>query len=94
MTELEEEWDILKLDDDIEWSHIQILNRLHNNDIDCILADIWTDDNIAYLVGVTAHKNDIANALGMHRESVYCLYDQCFVILNLFQEKYLRGLIK
>ena len=89
-----DDWDIFKLDDDIEWSHIQVLKRLHSKDIDCTFVDIWTNDNIAILVGCNTNNFKIAQALQIHEEVIYNDFDHAFVIINLFQEKYLRGMLK
>ena len=86
-------FDILNLDDDIEWSHIQLLKYLNENGIECVFADMWTDDNIAWLVGCNTNNRRLAKVLGVHEECIYNHMDQCFVIINLFQEKYLRGLL-
>lgn len=89
-----DDWDILNLDDDVEWSHIQILNRLHQKGVDCTFCDIWTNSDIAFLVGCNERDFRIARALNIHEEVIYNDFDHCFVILNLFQEKYLRGWFK
>ena len=86
-------YDILDMDDDLEWSHLQLLDRLHYKKIECLSADIWTDDNIAYLLGVRADKSRVADALHINEEVIYSDPDKGFMIINLFQEKYLRGLL-
>lgn len=85
-----DDWDILDLDDEVEWSHIQILNRLHSKGVPCVFADIFFGENIAYLTGCNAGSDKIAKVLGLHKESVYGNLDSGLVILNLFQEKYIR----
>ena len=85
------EWDILDLNDDIEWSHHQILDRLHYKKIECLRADIWWDYNMAYLINVKADTSKVAMALGIHEEVIYNDFENGLMILNLFQEKYLRG---
>ena len=93
-----EEFDILKLDEESEfcdeWSHKKILNRLHNFNIDCYFVDMWGCDEVAFISGITGHvdkvMNDVAKALGIHKECIYYDYEHCFMILNLFQEKILR----
>lgn len=85
-----DDWDILELDDDIEWSHKQILNRLHSKGIDCISADIWFDNDCAFLLGCFAYTDKVARALNLHNESVYGNLDNGLVILNLYKEKQLR----
>lgn len=85
-----DDWDILDLDDDGEWEHIQILNRLHSQGIGCISTDIWFDKNMAYLTGCFDDVSKIAKVLGLHEEVVYGGLDNGLVVLNLFQEKYIR----
>lgn len=87
--ERKDDWDILDLPDD-EWEHIQILNRLHSQGIECISADIWFGDNMAFLLGCLADTDKIAKVLGLHEESVYGNLDSGLVILNLYQEKHIR----
>ena len=82
--------DIFDLDDDVEWVHLQILDRLHYKKIDCLFTDMWIDD-LAILIGCTASNRAIADALHIHEEVVYRDDVHGVVILNLFQEKYLRG---
>lgn len=86
-----DDWDILNLDDDLEWSHLQILYRLHLNGVECLRADIFTDNNIGILIGVKSDTSTVARVLGIHKECIYNLGDEGLWILNLFQEKYLRG---
>ena len=90
----DDEWDILNLDDDYEWSHLQIQYRLKSKNIDCLFADIWYDENIAYLIGAKANPDRIAEVLGIHKEVIYNDFDKGIMILNLFQEKYLRGVLE
>ena len=87
----DDDWDILELDDDVEWSHLQILYRLHSKGIECLFADIWWDNNMAFLVGVKASDERVARALGIKEEVIYNDYEHGLMILNLFKEKYLRG---
>ena len=87
-----DDWDIFNLDED-EWEHLQILDRLYSKDIQCYQADIWWDNNMAYLLGCRASTDKIAKALNLHKEVVYNDGEQDFVLLNLFQEKYLRGIL-
>ena len=86
-----DDWDILKMDDDIEWGHLQIMYRLKSKNIDCLFADIWWDNNLAYILGAKASAKDVAQALGVHEEVVYDGGENPILIINLFQEKYLRG---
>ena len=85
------EWDILDLDDNIEWSHLQIIDRLYAKGIECLSADIWYENNLAYIIGAKASRERVAEVLGVHDEVVYEQPELCLMILNLFQEKYLRG---
>ena len=89
---LDEDWDIFELDDDVEWSHLQIQHHLADNGIECIMADIWVDENVAFLVGCYAKPNRIADALGINEECIYSEDMHGLVIINLFQEKWLRGM--
>ena len=86
---IKDDWDILDLLDD-EWEHEQILNRLHSQGINCVMADIWFDNNMAFLLGCFADTDKIAKALGLHKESVYGNLDNGLVLLNLYQEKHIR----
>ena len=86
-------YDIFEMDDDIEWSHLQLLDRLHYKGIECLFADLWMDNNIAYLIGVHADKSRVADALHISEEVIYSDLDKGFMIINLFQEKYLRGML-
>ena len=86
-----DDWDILNLDEDGDWEHIQIMNRLHLNGIDCYQADIWYGDNMAYLIGCHENTSTLADVLNMHEEAIYNQTEYGFVVLNLYQEKQLRG---
>ena len=85
-----DDWDILNLDDDYEWSHIQILNRLHSKGLPCLFADILCENNIAWLVGCNVFSSKLAEVLGVHEECIYNQADQSFVVINLYQEKCIR----
>ena len=87
---MRDDWDILNLDNEEEWTHIQILNRLHSKGLPCIFADIWANNNLAFLVGCNVFSNKLAEVLGVHEECIYNEHDQAFVIINLYQEKCLR----
>ena len=82
-------WDILEQDFESD-IHYEIQKRLKAKGIDCICADIYGDYNIAYLIGCWANTQSIASALGVYEEVVYGNNEQGLVIINLFQEKYLR----
>lgn len=86
-----DDWDILNLKEEDGWEHIQIMDRLYLNNIECLLADIWWDNNLAILIGTSSNTDAIADVLNVHQEVVYSLDEKGLVIINLFQEKYLRG---
>ena len=85
-----DDWDILNLKEEDGWEHIQILDRLYLKKIDCYKADIWYNNDMAYLLGVRSSAEKIAKTLNLHPEVVYHDGENDFMILNLFQEKYLR----
>lgn len=87
-----DDWDILNLKEEDGWEHIQILDRLHYKNIDCLAADIWYND-VALLIGNKGSDSEIAKALNVHQDIIYNDYEHGLVILNLFQEKFLRGLL-
>ena len=86
-----DDWDILNLKEEDGWEHIQIMDRLYLNDVECLFADIWWDNNLAILIGTTSKIGVIADVLNVHQEVVYSLDEKGLIIINLFQEKYLRG---
>ena len=88
-----DDWDILDLDDELEWSHLQILYRLHSQGVECLFADIWFDNNMAYLIGCKSYKTELARVLNIHEDCIYEDFEHGLVFLNLFQEKYIRGLL-
>lgn len=85
----DDDWDILNIDDEIEWSHLQIMYRLKAKGIECIRADIWFDNNIAVIIGANANNYNVAKALGVDKR---CIYADEFgmKIINLYQEKAIR----
>lgn len=85
-----DDWDIFELDDDFEWSHLQILDRLDRKGVPCIAVDIWFDNNLAILIGCNAFPHKIASALNIHNEVIYVVGDTTMVVLNLYMEKHLR----
>lgn len=87
---IDDDWDILGLDFEDE-IHKQIQHRLWAKGIECVFADIYWDMNIAFLIGCYAHTDRIAQALGVDEQVVYGNNEQGLVIINLFEEKYLRG---
>lgn len=97
-----DDWDIFTIDDDEEWSHIQLLKRLKVKGFDCLYADMWTNNNVGWLIGCRTDiqhgiqrttASSIADALNLHEECVYYEPESGLTILNLFQEKYLRGMV-
>ncbi len=87
------DWDILKLDEEDDWSHLALLDRLREKNIDCYFVDMWGSDEIAFLTACKADNSELAKALNIHEECIYNDFEHNFIILNLFQEKYLRGLL-
>ena len=87
------DWDILNLKEEDDWEHIQILDRLHYKNIDCLAADIWYNNDVALLIGNKGSDSEVAKALNVHQDIIYNDYEHGLVILNLFQEKFLRGLL-
>ena len=84
-----DDWDILNLDENGDWWHNQIKDRLHLKGIDCYEADIWMG-KMAYLIGCNASTSELAKVLNMHEEAIYNQTEYRFVILNLYQQKWLR----
>ena len=84
-----DDWDIFELDWERE-CHNDILYRLWAKKIECLFADIWWNNDVAYLLGCFASTSSIARALNIHEESVYGNLDNGLVILNLYQERHLR----
>lgn len=89
----DEEWDILNMDGEYEWEHLQIQYRLKSKNIECLAADIWWDNNLAYVLGAKASAQSVAEALGVHKECVYDAVEMPLIIINLFKEKYIRGIL-
>ena len=86
------EWDVLDLDDDVEWSFLQIMYRLKAFKIDCLQVFNWFDNDDILLIGVREMYPDrIAKALGVHKECISLDSDVGICVVNLFKEKYLRG---
>ena len=88
-----DDWDILNLNDEDGWTHHQIRDRLFAKGVECLKVDIWTDNNVAYLIGCNGKDDALARILNVHEEVIYNDYEQGWIIINLFQEKYLRGLL-
>lgn len=88
---VKDNWDIMSLNAEDGWEHKQIIDRLHSQGIDCYSADIWFDNNMAFLMGVDPSKRDkVARVLKLHNEVIYVDGEHQFMILNLYQEKDLR----
>ena len=97
-----DDWDIFEMNENVEWSHIQLRKRLKSQGFDCLSADIWLDGNIAWIICCNndcehlykeVSNESIAKALNIHEDCVYCDLESGLTVLNLFQEKYLRGMI-
>lgn len=91
--ESDQEWDILKLDDEIEWSFLQIQYYLKSKGIDCLQVINWFDDNIVILIGAKAYPEKIARVLKVHKEVISSDGEIGIMVINLYHEKHLRGLI-
>ncbi len=86
------DFDIMSMNEEDGWEHEQIMNRLRANGVDCFSADIWWDNNMAIILGVNPSKRrEVAKALGINEDVIYTDGEHDYMILNLFQEKYLRG---
>ena len=89
------DWDIFELDDEGEWSFLQIQYRLKDYGIDCLQVLNWfPDDNSIVLMGVRGYPERVAKALGVHMDSIVSDSDVGIMVINLFKEKYLRGELK
>lgn len=89
-----DDWDIFNIDDDVEWSFLQIQDRLKYHDIDCLLVINWfNDDNAIVLIGCMSYADRIAKALGINEECIVQDLEYGITIINLFKEKWLRGLV-
>lgn len=84
-------WDIFDLGPD--WEHKEILYRLWDKKIECLFVDIWFDNNVAYIIGCYERPDEIAKALNIHEDCIYGGTEKGIIILNLFQEKYIRGML-
>ena len=85
------DWDIFEIDDDVEWSFLQIMYRLKSRNIDVLQVINWFDDNVIILIGCNAYMDRIARALGVHVDCMVQDLDIGITVINLFKEKYLRG---
>lgn len=90
----QDNWDIFSLNDDYEWSHHQMSYRLHYKGINHFWCDMWTDNNIAVIIGVTANKYKVAKALNINEECIYDWADHSIMIINLYQERDIRDVLE
>ena len=87
------DWDVLSIDDDVEWSFLQIMYRLKSRNIDCLQVFNWFDGDDILITGIREMYPDlIAKALGVHKECISLDSDVGICIVNLFMEKCLRKL--
>lgn len=89
----DDEWDIFELDDDLEWSFLQIQDRLRFKGIECPIVYNWFDGDIILLFGCNTYKERIARALGVDKSVLLQDTEIGVTVVNLFKEKYLRGLV-
>lgn len=82
-------FDLLDLDGEIEWEHLQLMDRLYYKKIECLFADIFPDE-LAFIIGCNSSSEKIADALNVDKRSVYCDYEHSLIIVNLIQEKLIR----
>ena len=86
-----DDWDILHLDDENgDWLHHQIRDRLYFKNIECLFVDIWDCNSIAFIIGCTGSVDDVARALNIHKSSIYDDFEHSLMIINLFEEKLKR----
>ena len=88
------DWDIFDLDEE-EWHHFQILDRLHEEGVDCYFVDIFSDD-VAWVVGYSARnasdgRYEIATALNIPEDIVYYDSEHSIAFINLYQLKAIRS---
>ena len=85
-------WDILNLEENGDWEHLQILDRLHDEGVDCYFVDMWMDD-VVIIIGYRSgyDKYEIAGALNIPEEVIYYDPEHCFVFINLYQLKAIRA---
>ena len=85
------EFDIFSIDDDVEWSFLQIQYRLKSKGVDVLQVYNWyPDDNCIVLIGVRAYPDRVARALGVHRDCIVSDLDAGIMVVNLYMEKCLR----
>ena len=83
-------WDILDFED--TWPHKQILQRLHEHNIDCYAADMFGDE-IAWVIGCWFDRDDdskIANALNIPKDVIYMDWEHGVVFINLYKLRAIR----
>ena len=86
-----DDWDILHLDDENgDWLHHQIRDRLYFKNIECLFVDIWDCNSLAFIIGCTGSVDDVARALNIHKSSIYDDFEHSLMIINLFEEKLKR----
>ena len=84
------DWDIFEIDDDVEWSFLQIQYRLKSKGIDVLQVLNWGDDDSIVLTGVRAYPEKVAKALGVNTECIVSDSDVGIMVVNLFKEKVMR----
>ena len=84
------DFDILNIDNDVEWDFLQIQYRLKSKGIDVLQVLSWWDDNILVLIGIRAYADKVARALGVNRECIVEDLEVGIMVINLFKEKVMR----
>ena len=85
------DWDLLALDEDAEWSFLQIQYRLKAKKIDCLQVIDWYNGDDIILFGIREmYPDNIAQALGVYKESISLDPDIGICIINIFKERILR----
>lgn len=84
------DFDILNIDNDVEWDFLQIQYRLKSKGIDVLQVLSWWDNNILVLIGIRAYADKVAMALGVNRECIVEDLDIGIMVINLFKEKVMR----
>ena len=87
-------FNILNLNDDVEWSHIQLQNHLWDNNIQCLYCDMYTNDNLAILVGCNVLDYELSRVLGVHKDCIYRFDELGLIVLNLYQEINLHKILQ
>ena len=88
------EWDIFDIDDDVEWSFLQIQYRLKAKGVDVLQVINWCDGDAIVLIGVHAYPSKVAMALQVSEECISSDLDMGIMVVNLFKEKCLRTYFK